>query len=568
MSPAQMPTQDQDVRNVEWFHIDDFSPGVYDNSFISLAEPKLSAPLGSADAVATFCCAALGQGLGLGPLPALTTSQAYPNAMPGTSTKAFLIGFAVNPGLNNADDELILTFAADDGTNHYQQIWSLDVQANLLNSIKSLTTPTHPGIFGAPYPTWTRLNATGAAGSNPSPELVIPISDDTTFPNGHLYVYPDPAAPGVFGVKDLNAGATSVVGQVICYGSRIICLVGRNYTWPAGTGINTNENVNFTDPPQSTTYGNQIELLTVEEPWGYGGWGTMSVGELNLIKKYGGGVIVYGDIAAPSSVVPMPGVQPTGDIVGRAAPTDIGLVYCSEGMGAWIWNGNNTSQKISRQLRDYFYDATTISAMQGNNYGFYVGTWQNWILFSNNYMYDPDTGAWWVIYPIEANGTGLVPGHAMFWWIAGRFGHQMYAAPIQFGTSGGLNKNWWYRFDNDVPAPHWQWQSLPIHVDKDADRTLDIRHLVVRLSDPSNSGNATATISIPGTSFTATVPNALEGPATIGLDPTPFRLNLGVRGLYDIVIKVNGDNAISGSSPILHSIDVGYEVRAGVPVSN
>jgi hypothetical protein len=286
----------------------------------------------------------------------------------------------------------------------------------------------------------------------------------------------------------------------------------------------------------------------------------MSVGELMLIKKYGGGIIMYGDIDNPTSVVSMPGVQPTGDIVGKACATNLGLIYCAEGEGAWIWNGGNTAQKISRQLRDYFYDATTITGMQGNNYGFDVGTWQDWILFSNNFMYNPDTGSWWVIYPIDGAGNANVTGHTMWWWINGGFGHQMYAAPLRFGTSGSLTKNWWYRFDSDTPAPHWQWQSLPIHVTKKADRFLDVRQLVLRLSDPSGSGNATATVA---------VNTEVIGTATaIPLDPAPFRFNLGVHASYEIVVKVNGDNAVSGSSPILHSIDVGYEVREGIPVSN
>ena len=50
--------------------------------------------------------------------------------------------------------------------------------------------------------------------------------------------------------------------------------------------------------------------------------------------------------------------------------------------------------------------------------------------------------------------------------------------------------------------------------------------------------------------------------------PAPYRFDVGVTGVQDIVIKITGDNAVSGSSPILHSIDLGWQDRAGVPVSN
>jgi hypothetical protein len=629
--PKGGPRQSDDQRNLEWVHIDDFTPGVYDNSFISLAEPKLSAPLGSADAIATFCCAAIGAN-GLGPLPALTQTGVYPTGLPGSSSVAYVTGFQVNPGLNAVEDELILIFESDDGTHHYVEGYSV-IPPSTLNTILSTTNPTTSGgIFGAPYPSWTRMNlgyavasctttagsdtvttasnfvAAGVvvgslvsgpgipdgtvvlevvsttvivisqlailsgtvtlifvnSGTNPSPILVFPgsVSTDGAGVSGHLYIYPPILAPTTFAVQDLIVSHSSVTGQVICYGSRVICLVGQTYPWPAGGGINTNENINFTDPPQSSSYGDQATILTVETPWGYGAWGTMSVGELMLIKKYGGAIIMYGDVDNPSSVIWMPGVESVGDFVGKAASTVMGLIYCSEQRGAWIWNGGNTSQKISGQLRDSFYDATSGSGLLSNNYGFCVSSWQDWILFSNNYMYNSDTGSWWVLYPAEANGTGSVPGHTMWWWIPGRFGNTMYSAPIRFGTAVGLNRNWFYKFDDEVPAPHWQWQSLPIHVDANADRVLDVRQVIVRLSDPSNSGNATATVTINGT--------ALGTTAAIGLEPTAFRFNVGTgaRGIHDIIVLINGDNAVSGSSPILHSIDVGYEVRAGVPVSN
>lgn len=559
MSPQEVPPgqSPEDIR--QWIHIDDFTPGIYDNSFISLADPKLSAPVGAADAIATWCCAALAAQQGLAPLPALTASETAPT-IPGSATSAFVIGFAVNPGLNSVNDELIIAIAADNGTDHYQEIYS-DVPAiSALNSLLSLTSLTHPGIFGCPYPTWTRMTPDGTG--NPPPVLVMPISDDSNQLEGHLYVYPALLDPTAFGVQDLITSDAQATGQVIGYGSRILVLAGTDYDWPAGSGIATNENINYTDPPESAEYGSQSDVLTAEAPWGYGAWGTISVGELMLLKKNGGGIIVYGDIDAVQSVISMPGVQSVGDFVGRAQAGPLGLVYCSEQRGAWVWNGGNTSQKISQQLRDSFYDAFTATGMEGNNYGFDVYHWQNWILFSNNYFFDMDTGGWWQFYPGDGNNVGSVTGHTFWWWNESRFGNQMYAAPLRYGTATGLTDKWWYKFDSEVPAPHWQWQSLPIHVIPNADRVIDVREVYVLVSDPSASGHATLTVTVNGT----VLGTIAAGDITV--DPQSFRFSAGVRGIQDIIVKINGDNAVSGSSPILHSIDIGWAERAGLGSTN
>jgi hypothetical protein len=553
-----------DPRSVtDWLHIDDFSPGCYDNSFISTADPKFSAPLGAADANATFCCASLSNGA-LGPLPALTTTGVYPTGLPGAASEAFITGFIVNPGLDDVNDELIIIWEADDGTTHYvsaySDVWALGPGG--LNQILASNSGSVAGYFGAPYPTWTRMNVGGTG--NPPPVLVFPgaVTTDANGTNGHLYVYPPILAPTTFAVQDLIVGMSSVTGQVIAYGNRILVLAGIDYPWPAGGGINTNENINFTDPPQSSDYGDQMTILGSEWPWGYGAWGDVSVGQLMLIKKYGGGIQLYGDIFEPTSVIEEPGIQPTGDFVGRADPGENGLVYCSEKRGAWVWDGGNVSNKISPQLRDDFYDATTPTGMESNNYGFYVQHWQDWVLFSNNYLFNPDTGGWWVLYPNDTNGTATVTGHTMWWFSPGRFGNQMYAAPLRFGTAPGLTRNWWYLFDNAVPAPNYQWTSLPIHVVPAAQRVVDVLQANVRISDPSNSGAATFSITINGEVFSVT--------GTIGTVPYTYRFNCGeaTLGLQDIDITLKGGNTTTNSAPIVHSLDIGFKTRAMNPSDN
>jgi len=568
MSNGITQAADQNTARVEFYcHIDDWSPGCWDNTYIVRDGTIVSAPLGAGSPDATFCCASLAGG-GLGPLPGIGASFDYPEAYPGTTDTLYVTCFIVNPGLASGDEELVIVVEGDDGTNHYVRAWSFVPQTAGINAIANVTEtdPSTSDIFGAPYPAWTRISSQPVIGDPdyviPTPVLIFPgtVVTDPHGSQGHIWCYPPVDAPTSFAAQDLIDPMTSGnAGPVICYGDRVIVPGPVTYSWPVSGGIATNENICFTDPPESQDFGMQNTILEAEEPWGYGAWGSVSVGELLLIKKYGGALVIIGDIDAPTSIIPLPGVESVGDFVGRAGSTNIGVVYCSENRGAWLWNGGNTATKISAQLRDNFYD-DEVGIIPSLNYGFYVQKWQDWILFSNNMLYDADTQAWWPLYPRNGMGNDAVPGQTFFWFSPARAGSQMYAGPIRIATSGPYDGPWVVRFDSEIPAAHWQWVSLPIHVVPTADRVVDVRQVVIRASSPDATGG---TITVKIGTWTATTDDA------IGLFPTTFRFNAGAGalGLSDLVVEITGDND-AGSAPILNSIDIGYNIRASVPTDN
>jgi hypothetical protein len=552
----------------QWLHIDDFSPGCFDPSNTSTESPVTNQPPGAADITGTFACSVV-KGGSLGPLPGFTNGlqfSAY-GGLQGGSTQAVLVGFIVTPQLNDGNYEIIAIFEMDDGTDHYVVAASYEPgdSVNLISGPTNTSPTTGPGIFGAPYPAFTRANADGSAGPPPpGPLLVFPmaISTDSSGPGGHLWIYPELDDPTSYTAQDLIVADSSITGQLITYGDRIICIVGVDYDWPAGGGINTNENFNYCDPPESTEYGNQQTIFSPEEPWGYGAWGSQSVGELLLVKKYGGAVLLNGDINVPSSVIPLPGVESVGDFVGRAAATPIGLVYCAQNRGAWLWNGGNTSQKISQAIADNFFDLEH-NVIESNNYGFFVEHWQKWIMFSGNVWYDTDSGSWWNIYPKNGTTIGSMVGRDMFWYCLTRNGNQLLAAPLILRDNSA---NVWSTLDNTTPSETYQWKSLPIHVTENADRVVDIRSIIVRCSDPADTGAATITVSTPNGSFSSTTV-AADNP--IGPNPTILRFNvgLGAQGLQDIVVQIYAENSGAGA-PIIESIDVEYKVRAPEAVAN
>lgn len=559
----------------QWIHLDDFSPGCFDPSNTSTSGPKSNQPLGAADINGTFACSVI-KGGSLGPLPGVGNGLAYSalGGLPGASTSTLLAGFIITPQLNDDNYEVVFIFESDDGTSHYVVAVSyLHGGSATVITGPTITSGTIAGFFGAPYPAFTRANPLGTPGPPPpGPVLVFPtaVGTDPRGPAGHLWLYPELLSPTSFAAQDLITGSvaggdiSSVTGQVVCYGDRIIALVGVNYDWPQGSGILVNENFNYCDPPESAEYGNQQSIMAVEEPWGYGAWGSMSTGELLLIKKYGGAVQLSGDINVPSSIIPLPGVQPIGDFVGRASATPIGLVYCSQNAGAWLWNGGNSSQKISQNIRDAFFDLET-GRIACNNYGFFVEHWQKWLMFSNNVWYDTDTGSWWNIYPPKGTTVGSMVGAEMFWYSLTRDANKILAAPLILTSSA---EDVYQEIDNTAPSTEYQWRSMPIHVDTNAERVIDIRQIIVRCSDPANTGLATITVSTPnaGSTFTSTS-NATSNP--IGVDPTMIRFNVGsgAQGLQDLVIQVLAENTGAGA-PIIESIDVEYKLRAPQKVAN
>ncbi len=545
----------------EWVSITDFSPGCYDGSHISTEQAVNTAPLGAAYLPQTYCCASIPGGA-LGPLPARVTTLPISTigGIPGSSPYALIAGLIIIPQLNDGGYETVTIIEADNSTDHFVRVTSYE--AGVTNTITGpdSTNTTTAGFFGAPYPTFTRMTASGSG--NPPPVLAFPtaVSTDAAGVSGHLWVYPTLASPGSFSAQDLISGHSSTTGQLITYGSRILALVGIDYAHPTGSGINTNENINFTDPPLSATYGNQMTVLGAEVPWGYGAWGSVSLGELLLVKKYGGAVIVNGDIFSPSSVISVPGVQSTGDFVGQARATPVGLFYCSQDQGAWVWNGGNTSQKISSNINDSFFDLQT-NNITSNNYGFNVYQWQKWVLFSGNVMYDTENNSWWKLFPSKGVNPSLIgPGQDIWWYSLTQNANQMAVAPLRCTAN---TDPWLSIFDNTVPSQTYQWQSLPIRVSPHADRVVNVREIVVRASDPTNTGIATVAVQVG--SFSANN----FGVVTIGLDPTVVRFNVGQGAgrLQDIILTVIATNN-GGGAPIIHSIDIAYDIAQETALAN
>ena len=614
----------QPETDYSWIELDDFTAGCYDYTSISGGTPNVPAPKGAADATQTFACIALPSG-GLGPLPGVAQAYSWPLTN-GTTT--YLVGLLVHDELNDGTTEAVIIGEYDNGTNHIWGAASYILETTTATSIVETTEASAVGIFGSPYPQFTRasplvevtgvtLDGTTAVitvvsggwpgvavgdyatvvsgtGTIPADTTVqsiagndLTLSGPTTasgtatvgftdvnqpgnpvvvFPSGGpaqpttagaLYMYPNPQTPTSYTPYDMIPLTPSQTGQVIVHQHRIIVLSGINFPYPAGGGFLTNEQINFTDPPNSQVLGFQQTVLAAEEPYGYGAGGSQSAGELFLVKKRGGGLIVSGDIFSPS-VTFFPGIQPTGGFYGSASSGVTGFYYCSANNGAWVWNGGNTSMKISKQLDDSFFLPAEFSTMDSNNYGFYCRCIGDKVYFSNNWLFDTRTGGWWKYYPDESQG-----GTNLF-WVNEVDGPDIYAAVLSFPDS---NKDFLFRFDQTIPQENYQWQSLPIRLT--TNRFVELRQVVVRAS--SNSGNTASTVKVSVYNGTTEVGSVTTPSSQIGEAPTMIRMPIGSTNAgsnpyasEDLTIRITGMGN-SGAAPNVHSVSLGYKQITQAP---
>jgi len=539
----------------QWLDLEDFSAGIYDASRVASTVPNVPGPKGAADPNQTWSCIALPSG-GLGPLPKMVQAYQWPGAAIAGPNN-FIVGLLMNQNLANGTTEAVAMFQADDGVTLQWQAWSYIPDTNVGTIITQISKATPgPGLFGSPYPQFTRAAASAPTTSVGIPVVVFPGQD--TGSTGNVYMYPDPAAPTVYGAKKLYSIANpGVAGQVIVHQSRIIVLAGINYQYPAGGGFLTNEQIGFSDPPNSTIMGAQDTVLATEQPFGYGAGGSISAGELVLIKKRGGAVVVTGDIFSPNVTI-LPGVQSVGGIWGSAHSGLPGFIYCSYDNGCWVWNGGSTAEKISNQLDDSFFLPPEFATMLSNNYGFHVRCIGTKVFVSNNWMLDLRTNGWWRYYPTKAQGG------ADLFYTQESAGQEIWAGRLSFPNT---DKTFLYRFDQQTPTDHWQWQSLPIRLT--TDRYIELRSVVVRAS--SNLANANGTIMVGVYQGTTLVGSVTTPAAQIKAQPTMIRMPIGsansggsAYASEDLTIRIIADGA-GGPAPNLHSVSLGWNQRAHAP---
>jgi hypothetical protein len=272
---------------------------------------------------------------------------------------------------------------------------------------------------------------------------------------------------------------------------------------------------------------------------------------LFLVKNRIGGVVIQGDLNSPTVTV-LPGVQPTYGLMSRGASTSIGFVYPSNDRGMWAWNGSNTATKISEQLEDNFFSNPSINSL-GIERGPTVDIhrWGDWIIVTNDYLFDTNTGGWWKM-PNGTLGSISSPvGHQ--WYQSSSDGDTLYAAYPIPTSSVAIDC-----YSRLAPVTTYLWESYPMRPpNADKNRNIDIREVVVRAQ-----GDGTVTINLTGLQGTTT---GVQSPsATLTFETTPDQTQPSMQRItggmtaQDVQIEIESGGAGGAAAPIVYSVAIGY----------
>lgn len=565
---------------VQWIEINDFTPGVITNTELQAAAvsgfgnigPVPGAKMGQAQEA--IGCVALPNG-GLAPLPGLDLNPVAPPAstyQDDANTLPIVNGFfstgPISLGLLGQPADSILTGVEWISTDHTLRKWYLmetviqyDGSYDYNIALTSEGSAANEGDF--PYydtmtggltmtyvptttgvtPVWLLCYWFLAAGNTNPIYVGYPFQ----------FMYPSPYA--ISGVFQWTNPANNYPAYGITHESRLVLIQKNHFNWAGSTYVhNANEIFNYSDPPLSISLGTQNESFVPENPTGIQAWGSISSSELFCVKANGGGFVLSGDLNTPT-ITRLPGVQSTYGLSSRVAQTPIGLVYISGDHGAWLWNGGNTSQKLSNNLDDNFYQVTLPLDGVFDGWAADVCTWGDWIVFSNDWLYDIQTGGWWQLSP-GAAGPHL-------WYQSGGDGTRLFAAPgvptaeVMFEI-----------YDRRYPNKEYEWVSYPIRMPNTSkDRQYLLQGVIIRAQ---GYGTIDVTVST-GTQVNPTSFNVDNNDT-----PQIMRANIGQAGGGPAVtesfqISLTAIGATSGPkngapAPIIYSVAVGYiEAAALVP---
>jgi hypothetical protein len=494
-------------------------------------------------------------------LPALTASHnlTYFSLASGTLGTTNIVAFYDSGESASPKDEIIIGLGYDTSGGGGPNIngtvstcvWSTGASASIFSV--SFARPIHvsgnPNVeIQMPYATSTRVASSSPTTTVGQAVTVIPLMTGGASPAGvdSLLLYPSPAAPTVIGAFDiLAAGTNGAAGPTIAHQARIVSVVSEARQYPSGY-INFNnifyELVNYTDPPNSETWPVQHTVFGPEYPFGYGGVASVSAGELFMVKQRGGAFIVQGDINNPT-VTTLPGVQPTGPFYGRAGAGNGGMYYCSLDQGAFVWNGGNTAQKVSTQIDDAAFTPTIYPTLPC--YGYFVQRWGEWMMFSNNWILNTDTGGWW---RLDNPSNGL--------WYHYTIGVNSNLCYTSWPSVPNRSANCFGVYDKTQPTNSYQWQCLPIRPSA-LDRTISAREVTVRASNPTLDANAQITVSMVDNAGTVTAQSPWTLSATTR-DVQIHNFRFGVRS-DDLVVRLNCTG--TSAAPAIFDLVLSYRTR-------
>lgn len=534
---------------LKWFSIDDFSPGIVQRKNAYVLTGGVPAPLGAAEAEATYRCVALPGG-GLGPLP--KRHYDYSHAAIGDATTRYNTGFMVmGPiidvvGANTANvmevndqssgqlDEFILGYSYNANPNYtvtFEAIRAWLAAPSIL-TLYSLTSATRTDVHGAIYMTPARHSPTGTtpidddlalvAGAWERPLSVAALTGDTDF----LYPFPG------LGTPYTNVGI--VTGYLVAHQARVVAALKGTEAW-AGKSYYDQARLVWTTPYRLASRVTS-DFLNVgpETPFGIGCMASLSASDLLVIKHQGGAYLIQGDLTYPI-IRHLPGVTGTGGTECYGANTSLGFVYGVNQGGVRLWQGGEGSEQLAPQLEPNFWitpDWDPVYQYKGR-----FAQWGDYIIAPNNWLFDTVTKGWWRLeYPVEGVYTQFIPSPS---------NNVLYAARATWTDASPVVVSGW---DPTAGASSYSWKSHPIPLSYDRRVTIREIHIIAQ-----GDGDITAHL----TGGNQDVNLTFELPAEAATRPVLLRKKITWEGTAPSIQFVSYHNS-TGAAPTIYSFRAGY----------
>lgn len=559
------PAGPGDPRGLEWVTWNNFSPGIISQARFAYGAADNGAPVpftgqpAAAQADGTYGCIALPNG-GLGPMPGYNgvidaPSEAFQSDVTDFWVSgAFVYGPVVGTDGGSGGDELVYCIDSVNSSNNRLQAICATQTGGLWNRVihsRTGTSSDNPGEVYGFTAALTMTNAsdptgvaTGTAGLAMTTAFIADAAAIGAY--GYLAIYPDPSSPGTTAVPhdysaDLPGQPDGETGILFGHQGRIVIFQQNTYLWTPDASLAAPlDQIYYTDPA-NTVPGNgsgdslaQDEVFVQEWPLGAGAWGSISAGELFVVKNRGGGYIVSGDLDSPT-ITFLAGITPTFGANYLAAPGLQGMVYASSNNGVWVWDGGNVSVKLSNQLNDDFFVVPTHLPTIGP-----PGSFQQWadlIITPNNYVFDTVTGGWWRL------DDAAVP---FSWFGLSSDADTLYCFPNRIPDD---TETVAWKYSKSVPSTAWQWKSYPL--ERSLFRQIIVREVVIRAQ-----GVGTLTVTLNGVNGTElgtspATPVSIDSPD----QPVYLRFDTGILA-QDITLTLLAEGTDGGPAPVVYAISI------------
>lgn len=520
-----------DPKNV--LHINDFTPGIHSNGMLASTTP--AAPPGAAQELNTYGCIALPSG-GLGPLPSCAPYKSAPASLTvptgGATTVTAIAGVGSKYGLPghvivHANSKYVSYSLDADPFILTAEEWTSTDAVNYVAARQ--TIPSTPSSFPYGLDINHGVSKDAGVGLTPASQILAGRANLSRVAGDLYCTYFE---YDVVGTRWRALYAALETGEAFGFEQR--------NSWLSGVPDATVVRYDSDDPALSP--GILRGALNLRGFLGGQTYGVISTGEFLIISKGRGALRLSGSFEYPQ-IVELPGVTSTGAQSMRAVPSPIGLLYCVDKIGVFVWNGSNTSQLISSQLRPTFFERTTPTYDSSGGQSVQAAKWGQWSVFPNGFMYDPNIKSWWRLAD-SGNGLNVIP--AVFW--TDEF-DVLFSMPDTFIANAAAVQT----YNRAAPATYYSWQShtIPVSSPGRLVRVTDIEIRVVPSANEQQSVTITLTSSEGVTTsetFTFTSPAG---------QPIRLRKTTSCTG-FDVVVRIEAQTITTNPAPVIHDIALSW----------